>query len=210
MFDKFMCYCDGNTEGMSKAVEEAGQKITELKSKLEAEKAEKAQLDQELVQHKLDRESAKADLEQATALREKEHAEYVEATGDQGANIEALSGAIDALAKGMGAFLQAPKNPRLARVVRASEAVDDYEKQNLLALLEGKQNPFGDYSSQSGEIVGMLKAMLDEMDKDLKGAVSDEELAKSAFEGMAAAKKEEISAASEAIEAKTARAGELA
>ena len=37
------------------------------------------------------------------------------------------------------------------------------------ALLEGKQNPFGDYSSQSGEIVGMLKAMKDEMDKDLKG-----------------------------------------
>jgi hypothetical protein len=210
MFDKFMCYCDGNTEGMSKAVEEAGQKITELKSKLEAEKAEKAQLDQELVQHKLDREAAKADLEQATLLREKEHAEYVEATGEQGANIEALGGAIDALAKGMGAFLQAPKNPRLVRVVRASEAVDDYQKEDLLALLQGKQNPFGDYSSQSGEIVGMLKAMKDEMDKDLKGAVSAEETAATGFEELAAAKKSEISAASEAIESKTVRSGELA
>jgi hypothetical protein len=210
MFDKFMCYCDGNTEGMSKAVEEAGQKITELKSKLEAEKAEKAQLDQELVQHKLDRESAKGDLEQATLLREKEHAEYVEATGDQGANIAALGGAIEALAKGMGAFLQAPKNPRLARVVRASEAVDDFEKKNLLALLEGKQNPFGDYSSQSGEIVGMLKAMKDEMDKDLKGAVSAEEEAQKGFDELAAAKKSEIAANSEAIESKTVRSGNLA
>ena len=127
------CYCDGNTEGMSKAVEEAGQKITELKSKLEAEKAEKAQLDQELVQHKLDRESTKADLEQATSIREKEHAEFVEATGDQKANIDALGGAIEALAKGMGAFLQAPRNPRLEKVVRASEAVDDYQKQETLA-----------------------------------------------------------------------------
>jgi hypothetical protein len=210
MFDKFMCYCDGNTEGMSKAVEEAAQKITELKSKLEAEKAEKAQLDQELVQHKLDRESAKGDLEQATTLREKEHAEYVEATGDAESNIAALSGAIDALAKGMGAFLQAPKNPRLVRVVKASEAVDDFQKQNLLALLEGKQNPFGDYSSQSGEIVGMLKAMKDEMDKDLNGAVSDEETAKTGFEELAAAKKSEIAASSEAIESKTVRSGELA
>jgi len=210
MFDKFMCYCDGNTEGMSKAVEEAGQKITELKSKLEAEKAEKAQLDQELVQHKLDRESAKGDLEQATLLREKEHAEYVEATGDAEANVAALSGAIDALAKGMGAFLQAPRNPRLVRVVKTTEAVDDFEKQNLLALLEGKQNPFGDYSSQSGEIVGMLKAMKDEMDKDLNGAVSDEETAQKGFEELAAAKKSEISAASEAIESKTVRSGELA
>ena len=38
-FDKFMCYCDGNTDGMSKSAEEAGQRITELKSKLEAEKS---------------------------------------------------------------------------------------------------------------------------------------------------------------------------
>jgi chromosome segregation ATPase len=206
-----MCYCDGNTEGMSKAVEEAGQKITELKSKLEAEKAEKAQLDQELVQHKLDRESAKADLEQSTMLREKEHAEYVEATGDAESNVAALTGAIDALAKGMGAFLQAPRNPRLARVVRASEAVDDYDKQNLLALLEGKSaNPFGDYGAQSGEIVGMLKAMKDEMDKDLKGAVSAEEEAQKGFEELAAAKKSEIAAASEAIESKTVRSGNLA
>ena len=52
---------------MSKAAEEASQKITELKSQLEAEKAEKSQLDQELIQHKLDRETAQADL--ATAER---------------------------------------------------------------------------------------------------------------------------------------------
>merc|ERR1719456_1529084 len=52
--------------------------------------------------------------------------------------------------------------------------------------------------------------MKDEMDKDLKGAVSDEEEAQSSFEGMAAAKKSEIQAASEAIEAKTVRSGELA
>merc|ERR1719265_1479019 len=52
LFDKFMCYCEGNTDDMSKAVEEAGVRITELKSKLEAEKAEKSQLDQELIQHK--------------------------------------------------------------------------------------------------------------------------------------------------------------
>ena len=66
---------DGNTDGMSKSAEEAAQRITELKSKLEAEKSEKAQLDQELMQHKQDRESAKADLAQATQIREKEHNE---------------------------------------------------------------------------------------------------------------------------------------
>merc|ERR1719460_1664325 len=71
-------------------------------------------------------------------------------------------------------------------------------------------NPFGDYSSSSGEIVGILKAMKDEMDKDLNGAISDEEKAAAGFEELAAAKKEEIAAASSAIETKTQRSGELA
>ena len=66
---------DGNTDGMSKSAEEAAQRITELKSKLEAEKSEKAQLDQELMQHKQDRETANQDLAQATQIREKEHNE---------------------------------------------------------------------------------------------------------------------------------------
>merc|ERR1719331_3115218 len=48
------------------------------------------------------------------------------------------------------------------------------------------------------------------MDKDLNGAVADEDSAQKAFEGMAAAKKDEISAAGEAIESKSVRSGELA
>merc|ERR1719453_97210 len=112
----------------------------------------------------------------------------------------------------MGSFLQLPKGnvARLTSLVQSSSEVDAEERSTLLALLEGKQNPFGDYSSQSGEIVGMLKAMKDEMDKDLKGAVSAEEEAAKGFEELAAAKKSEISANSEAIESKTARSGELA
>merc|ERR1719345_312718 len=67
LYDQFMCYCDGNTDGMSKAAEDAAQKITELKSQLEAQKAEKSQLDQELMQHKLDREQSSKDLATAEA-----------------------------------------------------------------------------------------------------------------------------------------------
>ena len=160
MFDKFMCYCDGNTDGMGKSVEEAAQKITELQSKLAAEKAEKSQLDQELIQHKKDREAAKGDLETATSIREKEHAEFVESTGDAKANVDALTGAIAALEKGMGkSFIQqnAKSVARLEKIVKATTSVDEYEKSEIMGLLQGKQNPFGDYSAASGEIVGMLK-----------------------------------------------------
>merc|ERR1719253_1153865 len=52
--------------------------------------------------------------------------------------------------------------------------------------------------------------MKDEMDKDLNGAIATEETSASGFEQLAAAKKAEIAAASEAIESKTARQGSLA
>jgi hypothetical protein len=108
------------------------------------------------------------------------------------------------------AFLQSGTAGRLIKVVQASSSVDDYERSSVMAFLSGKQNPFGDYSSQSGEIVGILKAMKDEMDKDLGGAVSAEEEAAKGFGELAAAKKAQIAAAGEAIEAKTQRSGALA
>merc|ERR1719253_781698 len=198
-------------DGMSKAAEDASQKITELKSQVEAQKAEKSQLDQELMQHKLDRESASKDLATAEAIRNKEHAQFEEDAGDSKANLEALTGAIAALEKGMGSFLQLPKErmSRLTTVVQSSSQVDDEERSDLLSLLQGK-NPFGDYGAQSGEIVGMLKSMKDEMDKDLGGIVSGEEQAQAAFGELAAAKKAAIAASGSAIESKTKRSGDLA
>merc|ERR1719421_2851452 len=174
MYDKFMCYCDGNTGEMAKSVEEAAQRITELKAKLESSIAEKDQLDQELIAHKSDREAANQDLAKATAIREKEHAEYLELTGE------------------------------------SKQSLDAYQRSTVTAFLSGGQNPYGDYHGQSGEIVGILKTMKDEMDASLNGAVGDEEKAAAGYAELAAAKKEEISAAGSVIESKTQRSGTLA
>merc|ERR1719460_2045962 len=110
----------------------------------------------------------------------------------------------------MGSFLQSTaKKTLLIQAAQKTQAVDDYQRDELLSLLQGK-NPFGAYSGQSGEIVGMLKAMKDEMAGDLKSTVAAEEEAAKGFEELSAAKKQEIAAASEAIESKTVRSGELA
>merc|ERR1719262_1914254 len=111
----------------------------------------------------------------------------------------------------MGSFMQMSKgNLQRLRSVVESRDMSDMDRSVVLDLLQGKQNPFGAYSGQSGEIVGMLKAMKDEMAGDLKGTVAAEEAAAAGFEELAAAKKAEIAAASEAIESKTVRSGELA
>merc|ERR1719331_1609680 len=123
---------------------------------------------------------------------------------DQKSNIGAMTGAIAALEKGMGNFLQSGvRADRLIKVARSSHAVDDFEREEVLSMLQGK-------TQASGEILGMLKAMKDEMDGDYKGAISDEEAAAKGYKELEAAKQSEISAASSAIEAKTARSGQLA
>merc|ERR1719487_2117898 len=213
MYDKFMCYCDGNTGEMAKSVEEAAQRITELKAKLESSIAEKDQLDQELIAHKQDREAANQDLAKATAIREKEHAEYLELTSESKENLDAMTSAIAALEKGMGGgFLQSKTSlmDRLHKILNSAQCLDTYQRSTVTSFLAGTQNPFGDYHSQSGEIVGILKTMKDEMDASLNGAVSDEEKAAAGYAELAAAKKEEISAAGAAIESKTQRSGTLA
>merc|ERR1719171_402611 len=209
MYDKFMCYCDGNTGEMAKSVEEAAQRITELKASI----AEKDQLDQELIAHKSDREAANQDLAKATAIREKEHAEYLELTGESKENLDAMTSAIAALEKGMGGgFLQSKTSlmDRLHKILNSAQSLDAYQRSTVTAFLSGGQNPYGDYHGQSGEIVGILKTMKDEMDSSLNGAVSEEEKNAAGYAELSAAKKEEISAAGAAIESKTQRSGTLA
>jgi hypothetical protein len=207
-YDKFMCYCDGNSGSMSSAAEESTQMVATLGSKLEALKAEKAQLDQELKGHQDSRAAAKVDLKKAANLRAKESEEYVATSTDMENNIAAMKKAIAALEKGMGSFLQMPSNmvSLVETAVERSSAVDDFQKQDIMALLQGKQ----EYSPQSGQITGMLKAMLDEMSGDLKTTNSDEATAAQGFADLKAAKTSEVNAATSAIEQKTRRSGELA
>merc|ERR1719424_741938 len=66
------------------------------------------------------------------------------------------------------------------------------------------------YAPASGEIVGILKQMKDTMEKDLAEIIAQENEAQQDFEGMKAAKEKEIAAATQAIEEKTKRTGEVA
>jgi len=208
LYDKFMCYCKGNTDNLSKAGEEAAAQIEELTAKVKAEKAEKQQVTEELKQHKQDRADAKQDLQKATKIREKENAAYVEAAGDAKANIDAMNGAIKTLEQGMGAgaFIQTPVASQLKNLVASVSSVDANDREEVMAFLEQS----GDYVPQSGQIVGILKNMKDDMDKSLGGIVGDEEAAAKGFAELKNSKKAEIEAATSAIESKTERAGQLA
>jgi len=208
LFDKFMCYCGGGADGLKKAVADSGAAIEELTAKLKSEEAEKAQIAQDLVTHKADREGATGDIEEATVLRNKEEAAYAAEKADSETNIAAMAKAIPALEKGMGgaALLQMPSGDRLKKIVSSYPNVDASDRREALAFLEDSSASTG----ASDQIVGILKAMKDDMEAELKEAIAAEEKSIAGFMDLKASKEKEIEMATEAIETKMGRAGELA
>merc|ERR1719160_2320644 len=79
----------------------------------------------------------------------------------------------------------------------------DDDRSEVISFLEGK-------APGSGEILGMLKAMKDELSRDMKKLGQDEDAAVKGFEGMKASKSKEIEFADESIESKKERVGTLA
>merc|ERR1719235_1243886 len=84
--------------------------------------------------------------------------------------------------------------------------MDPADRRDALAFLDAS----GDYEPASGQIVGILKGMKDDMEAELKEAIADEEKAIAGFNDLKGSKETEIEVATEAIETKTARSGEIA
>merc|ERR1719321_1685183 len=79
------------------------------------------------------------------------------------------------------------------------------DKSDVMAFLENSQSSPG-----SDQIVGILKNMKDEMEKSIASTKAGEADAVKGYADLKAAKEKEIEVASEAVEAKTKRVGELA
>merc|ERR1719199_2439731 len=115
---KFMCYCKNGASDLAKSIADAEAKIEETGAGIKEAEGQKAQLEQDLVTHKADRETAKTAVAEATKLREKEAATFAALKAESDANIEAIGKAVAALEKGMGgAFLQTPAAVTLRQIV---------------------------------------------------------------------------------------------
>merc|ERR1711862_350435 len=85
----------------------------------------------------------------------------------------------------------------------------DYDRRGVIAFLD--QTTDEDSSSMnSGQIIGILKQMKDDFEANLKAAEDEEAQAEAGFKSLQASKQKEIAVASQAIETKMVRSGELA
>merc|ERR1719421_889594 len=94
---------------------------------------------------------------------------------------------------------------QLKRAIERSQSVTSDDRGDVLAFLQGEEDAPG-----SGEILGMLKAMKDELSRDIAALTKNEEAAVKGFGEMSASKEKEIEFADESIESKKERVGTLA
>jgi len=219
IFDKAICACEGGTDHLSKVIGDSATQIEELTAKVASGNAEKAQLTQDVAEHKSSAAGAKSDLDEAAMLREKESKQFSATEKDTKSNLDGLSKAIPAIEKGMGgaALMQMPgserKMEKLRRFVEVTKLLGNDERSNVLAFLDqgsDDQESSNTQSQGAGEILGILKNMKDEMEKDLSDLQATEKKDHESFNELKAAKVEEIGLNEKAVIEKEKRIGGLA
>jgi predicted nucleic acid-binding Zn-ribbon protein len=205
-FKEFMCYCKTGVGTLEESIEAAKTKIDTLDSQLKESFEQKKMTEEALKEHGDSRIEAKEAVAKATALRDEEHKEYMQEKSDYETNMSAVKAAVAAIEKGMGSsFLQSKGARAIARFAMEKATMQDAQRQVLLSFLSGTT----DYSPKSGQIVGILKQMGDEMAATLADITEVEEKAQSTFNQMIAAKTKEINALTAQIEEEMMRLGEL-
>jgi hypothetical protein len=220
VYEKVACWCETNDKEKTQAIADAESRITDLTSSIEEGTANSARLNTEI--KNLEAEIAKNQeaLDKATALRQKELAEFNAEEKDLLQSIGALKSAITVLSK-HNSFAQVPSETLLNIAVTiqhqfkkhaalVESLVTPSQKKAVAAFLQAPGDYFDaeptfkqSYAPQSGQIFGILSQMKETFENNLSTSQKEEMAAQQAFEDLKAAKEAEIKAGTEQKDAKT-------
>jgi len=194
-----------------------------LTTKIEELTALSAQLNTEI--KNLESEVAKNQeaLDKATAIREKQLAEFNAEEKDSLEAISALKAAITVLSKHHGgAFLQGAHSSMASVAMTLQRQMQQHapllkgiitpsQRKAVAAFIQAPQDYFDakptfkqSYAPQSGEIFGILRQMLETFEANLAQSQKEENENQKTYEELKAAKEAEIAAGQEQIDKKTA------
>jgi len=209
LYAKFKCYCDDNELEKKESIEDLTKEIGVLGSKIEELQGDTGSLSVECAKLAKAIEENEAAQAEAKEIRDKELTAFEKSKADMEAAIEQMHEAIDTLAEVgadqtlgdsardnkkfmagfKGASLTAVNSQVKEALIAASAFMTPEEHQVSNAFL---QAPFtGSYTSQSGQIVGMLKNMRKTFQTNLATAISVEEAAVKAHNKFMKVKTEE-------------------
>jgi hypothetical protein len=198
VFGKFKCYCDSTTENTKATMETTSEDIERMDALIADKRAQNSAFSQEAAKLEADMASNQKGQGEATSTRGKEQESFEKEEEDLIKGIEQLDKGIDILAAvGADQTVTGDTDSELLMAKDATESakamfmakksvvkkLDDHMKDALRAasvFLDDKQRgmvssllqaPFtGNYNSQSGEIVGVLKNMNDTFTANLANA----------------------------------------
>merc|ERR1719380_331469 len=208
---------------MTKAIADAEAHIADLTSQIEELAATSARLNTEIKNLEAEVAENQKALDDASALRTKELAEFNAAEKDALQSIQALKNAILVLSKHHpGSALLQMSTPQMLEIA----TILSHEMQKNSAVLEGvltpeqkkavaafEQSPEDyfdaeptfkqSYAPASGQIFGILKQMKETFESNLSTSQKEEMANQKAYEELKKAKEEEIAAGQDAIDTKT-------
>jgi len=220
IYDKMACWCGTNDKEKTKSIADAEERLEDLGTAIEELTAGSARLNTEI--KNLEKEIAKnqAALDKATAIREKQVADFNDEEKDLLESISALKAAITVLGKHNSALVQVPRSHMLGIAATLQHEVQKHsallhgvlthkERRVVDAFVQSPEDYFDaeptfkqNYPPASGEIFGILNQMKDTFEANLSDSQKEELANQKAYEDLKAGKTGEIQAGQDQVKAK--------
>jgi hypothetical protein len=202
VYDKLACWCETNDKEKTEAIDIAQKRITDLVSTIEEMTAKSSRLDTEIKALNEEIEKNQDALNKATAIREKELAEFNAEEKDMMQSIQALKNAV--LVLGKHHEMPAEALVSVASILRHhmhKAALAPTQKEAIYGFI---QQPVAaqSYAPASGQIFGILKQMKETFESNLSQSQKDELAAQDAFSQLKSAKISEIDATKRQVDNK--------
>merc|ERR1719247_2491371 len=220
IYDKMACWCETNDKEKTKSIADAEARISSLTTKIEELTASSARLNTEIKNLEKEVAENQAALDKATAIRQKQLAEFNEEEKDLLESISALKSAVTVLSK-HNSLLQMPRSHLVGVAATVQNEMQKHaslltgvlthkERNAVSAFVQAPEDYFDaeptfkqSYAPQSGEIFGILKQMQETFESNLSSSQKDEMSNQRAYEDLKAAKEAEIAAGQSQIDTKT-------
>merc|ERR1719387_1284791 len=209
------CWCEVNDKEKTKSISAAESHIKDLTASIEELTGRSSQLNSEL--GNLTKEVAKNSeaLDQATALRTKQLAEFNGEEKDMLQSISALKSAVVVIGKQNAASAMLQDSNMAINIAvmlkdemkrHASVLGDSISPEQMKAIKSFAKSPDAFLQADapaSGEIFGILKQMKETFEGNLAASQKEEMTNQKAYEDLKAAKEEEITAGQSLLDTKT-------
>lgn len=201
IMEKMECWCTHGEAQKTAAISSNTQLVASLETAIEEYTAQGQQLAKDIKQLTKDIASNKQELLEATTMRDKDRAEYVQDEKEELVSLEGVKNALSAIKAGV-----ALPQTALLQVRGALKSRAKVQREKVQSFLQTRVTQ----SPASSEIIGILKQMKDDFEASLKSSATEEKTAEKAYAELKAAKEGELSAATEQLDAKESQSAEAA